>query len=117
VATVIPYRDDAHVIALAGRGEGGLVASVYSDDKDFLRQMALGLAPFHGRVCLGSEKVAGAFIPPGTVMPHLLHGGPGRAGGGTELGGTRGMLLYMQRTALQGFGPYLESWASSGKKL
>lgn len=117
VATVIPYRDGAHVIALAGRGEGGLVASVYSDDKQFLQEMALGLAPFHGRVCLGSEKVAGAFIPPGTVMPHLLHGGPGRAGGGTELGGTRGMLLYMQRTALQGFGPYLEGLASVGKKL
>ena len=116
VATVIPYTDSAQVVAEIARGEGGLVASIYSDDKSFLQDTVLGLAPYHGRICIGSEKVAGTFIPPGTVMPQLLHGGPGRAGGGTELGGTRGMTLYMQRTALQGFGPYLESLAAAGAK-
>jgi oxepin-CoA hydrolase/3-oxo-5,6-dehydrosuberyl-CoA semialdehyde dehydrogenase len=117
VATVIPYTDTEQLVAMVARGEGGLVASIYSDDKTFLNDSVLGMAPYHGRICVGSEKVAGAFVPPGTVMPQLLHGGPGRAGGGTELGGTRGMTLYMQRTALQGFGPYLESLASGGKKL
>ncbi len=117
VATVIPYSSSEQVIALAARGEGGLVASVYSDDKTFLTDTVLGLAPYHGRVCIGSEKVAGTFVPPGTVMPHLLHGGPGRAGGGTELGGTRGMMLYLQRTALQGFGPFLEGLAAGGKRI
>ena len=117
VATVIPYTDSAQVVTQIARGEGSLVASIYSDDKSFLQDTVLGLAPYHGRICIGSEKVAGTFIPPGTVMPQILHGGPGRAGGGTELGGARGMTLYMQRTALQGFGPFLESLAAAGAKL
>ena len=117
VATVIPFRDSEHLFALAAQGEGSLVASVYSDDKTFQNDCVMGLSAYHGRICLGSEKVAGSFIPPGTVMPHLIHGGPGRAGGGTELGGLRGMQFYMQRTAIQGFGPYLESLAASGKKI
>ncbi|MEW5848915.1 MAG: 3,4-dehydroadipyl-CoA semialdehyde dehydrogenase [Myxococcota bacterium] len=117
VATLMSYRDAAHVTALAARGEGGLVASVYTDDKKFASEVFFGLAPHHGRVCLGSEKMAGAAVPPGTVIPTLLHGGPGRAGGGEELGGLRGMRLYMQRTAVQGFGPLLESLAAGGKKV
>lgn len=117
VATVMPYRTADHAAALAARGDGGLVASVYSDDKTFATDMLMGLAPHHGRVVLGSEKVAGAFIPPGTVMPSLLHGGPGRAGGGQELGGTRGMALYMQRTAVQAFGPWLDAACAAGHKL
>lgn len=117
VATVMAYRDAAHAANLAARGEGGLVASVYSDDKAFTTDVVLGLAPHHGRICIGSDKVAGQFVQPGAVMPGLLHGGPGRAGGGEELGGTRGMALYMQRTGLQGFGPFLESVASAGKRI
>ncbi|MBI5495003.1 MAG: 3,4-dehydroadipyl-CoA semialdehyde dehydrogenase [Deltaproteobacteria bacterium] len=117
LATLLVYRDAAHAAALAARGEGGLVASVYSDDKAFSTEVFLGLAPHHGRVCVGSEKVAGQFIPPGTVMPMLVHGGPGRAGGGEELGGTRGMMLYTQRTAVQAFGPWLEALAAMGKRV
>jgi oxepin-CoA hydrolase/3-oxo-5,6-dehydrosuberyl-CoA semialdehyde dehydrogenase len=83
-------------------GGGGLVTSVYTDDKDFLRGAVIGIAPFHGRVVIGSSKVAGQAIPPGTVLPSLIHGGPGRAGGGEELGGRRGLAFYMQRVALQG---------------
>ncbi|HTO96679.1 MAG TPA: 3,4-dehydroadipyl-CoA semialdehyde dehydrogenase, partial [Myxococcales bacterium] len=87
---------------LVRRGGGGLVCSVYSDDRDFLRQCVLAVAPYHGRIYLGSEKVAGQTLGPGTVLPQLLHGGPGHAGGGEELGSLRGLQLYSQRVALQG---------------
>jgi oxepin-CoA hydrolase/3-oxo-5,6-dehydrosuberyl-CoA semialdehyde dehydrogenase len=103
VATVMPY--DGTAIAAATRvawGGGGLVSSVYSDDKDFVRDFVLGIAPFHGRVTIGTSKTASQAIPPGMVLPQLLHGGPGRAGGGEELGGRRGLALYMQRVAIQG---------------
>jgi oxepin-CoA hydrolase/3-oxo-5,6-dehydrosuberyl-CoA semialdehyde dehydrogenase len=103
VATVVPYSgapEDA--IALANLGGGGLVASVYGDDRGFLEQVATGIAPWHGRVWLASEKVASQTLPPGMVLPQLIHGGPGRAGGGEELGGLRGLGFYLQRTALAG---------------
>lgn len=112
VLTVMPYEGDAN--ALVAAGGGGLVTSVYSDDKAFLKKTILGIAPFHGRIVLGSEKVAGQAFPPGMVLPQLVHGGPGRAGGGEELGGRRGMQLYMQRTALQGDRAIVEALA--GKK-
>jgi oxepin-CoA hydrolase/3-oxo-5,6-dehydrosuberyl-CoA semialdehyde dehydrogenase len=89
-------------VALVRKGGGGLVASVYADDRDFLRDTALGLAPYHGRLLLANEKVAEHATAPGLVLPQLVHGGPGRAGGGEELGGARGLLLYMQRVAIQG---------------
>ncbi len=88
--------------ALVRRGGGGLVCSVYSDDRDFLRECVLAVAPYHGRIYLGSGKVAGQTLGPGTVLPQLLHGGPGHAGGGEELGGVRGLQLYSQRIAVQG---------------
>jgi oxepin-CoA hydrolase/3-oxo-5,6-dehydrosuberyl-CoA semialdehyde dehydrogenase len=93
----------AHLAAnLVQRGAGGLVCSVYSDDRDFLRDIVLAIAPYHGRIYIGSEKVAGQTLGPGTVLPQLVHGGPGHAGGGEELGGLRGLQLYSQRVALQG---------------
>jgi oxepin-CoA hydrolase/3-oxo-5,6-dehydrosuberyl-CoA semialdehyde dehydrogenase len=113
--TVMPYDGSAQAAArLVAAGGGGLVASVYSDDKDFLQGCVLGIAPFHGRVTIGSSKTAAQSIPPGTVLPSLIHGGPGRAGGGEELGGRRGLAFYMQRTALQGDRALLE--AISGKR-
>jgi oxepin-CoA hydrolase/3-oxo-5,6-dehydrosuberyl-CoA semialdehyde dehydrogenase len=103
VATVCGYAGDGEdAAAIVGLGEGGLVCSVYSDDRDFLGRALPALAPYHGRIYLGSEKMAAQSPGPGTVIPHLLHGGPGRAGGGEELGGRRGLALYMQRTALEG---------------
>ena len=114
VATVMPYAEPREAIALVAAGGGGLVTSVYSDDKDFTRTMVLGIAPFHGRLVLGSSKVAGQSLPPGMALPQLVHGGPGRAGGGEELGARRGMTFYMQRTALQGDRAVLE--ALIGKK-
>jgi oxepin-CoA hydrolase/3-oxo-5,6-dehydrosuberyl-CoA semialdehyde dehydrogenase len=119
--TLLPYAEGEgaakEVARAVRRGGGGLVASVYGDDKAFLREIVLGIASAHGRVVLGTEKIAAASIPPGTVMPNLVHGGPGRAGGGEELGGLRGMMLYMQRTALQGYGPLVAAMVSEGKKI
>lgn len=102
VATVMPYDDVEQAAALVAAGGGGLVASVYADDKDFVRAAALAIAPHTGRLTIGSAKIAGQALPPGMALPQLVHGGPGRAGGGEELGGRRGMTFYMQRTALQG---------------
>lgn len=109
VATVMPYGSLDALTTLVAAGGGGLVTSVYSDDKVFVRTAAVRLAPHHGRLVLGSTKVAGQALPPGMALPHLVHGGPGRAGGGEELGGRRGMSFYMQRTALQGDRALLEA--------
>jgi oxepin-CoA hydrolase/3-oxo-5,6-dehydrosuberyl-CoA semialdehyde dehydrogenase len=115
VATVIPFEGGAHgAAAHVAWGGGGLVSSVYSDDKEFVRAFVAGIAPFHGRVTIGTSKTASQSIPPGTALPQLLHGGPGRAGGGEELGGRRGLALYMQRVALQGDRALVE--AIAGKR-
>jgi 3,4-dehydroadipyl-CoA semialdehyde dehydrogenase len=115
--TLIPYDSTDALIAAVRRGGGGLVAAAYSDDKPFLRELVYGIASSHGRLVLGSEKIAGSAIPPGTVMAQLVHGGPGRAGGGEELGGLRGMELYLQRVALQGYGPLVSSLVEGGKRI
>jgi oxepin-CoA hydrolase/3-oxo-5,6-dehydrosuberyl-CoA semialdehyde dehydrogenase len=112
VATVMPYDDVKGAASLVTAGGGGLVTSIYADDKDFIRAAVLALAPFHGRLTIGSAKVSGQSLPPGMALPQLLHGGPGRAGGGEELGGRRGMALYMQRTALQGDRALIEAIVS-----
>ena len=83
------------------KGGGGLVASVYTDDVAWAKPVLLGLAPWHGRIHWGSKKVHDQSPGPGTVLATLVHGGPGRAGGGEELGGFRGMAFYLQRTAVQ----------------
>jgi 3,4-dehydroadipyl-CoA semialdehyde dehydrogenase len=101
-ATLMPYASTEEAVALVARGGGGLVASVYGDDRDLCAQLVLGIAPYHGRVLLGSKKVADQAIAPGLVLPSCVHGGPGRAGGGEELGGERGLRFYMQRCAVQG---------------
>jgi oxepin-CoA hydrolase/3-oxo-5,6-dehydrosuberyl-CoA semialdehyde dehydrogenase len=110
VATILPYSGDAdEAAALAGLGGGGLVSSAYSNDPAWLEAIALGLAPWHGRVWLGSDKMAEQALAPGMVLPQMIHGGPGRAGGGEELGGALGLEFYMQRTAIQGFQRVVES--------
>ena len=108
-ATLIGYDGTVATAAeLVRRGRGSLVASLYSDDRGWTRDAVLALAPWHGRVTIGSAKIAEASPGPGTVLPQLVHGGPGRAGGGEELGGLRGLDFYLQRTALQGYRPLLE---------
>ncbi len=102
VSTLMPYRDAAHAAALANRGGGSLVASVFTHDADFARDVALETAAWHGRLYLNDRDSAEGATGHGSPLPALIHGGPGRAGGGEEMGGVRGVLHYMQRTAVQG---------------
>jgi len=102
VSTVIGYADTADAIALARRGEGSLAGSVFTADDGLAAQLVLGLAPYHGRVLVVNRHCAKESTGHGSPLAPLVHGGPGRAGGGEELGGIRGVLHYMQRTAVQG---------------
>lgn len=101
VATLLPYRDLPHALALAARGLGSLVASVYGSDPAEIGRAALALAASHGRVHAVTPEVAQAHTGHGNVMPMSLHGGPGRAGGGAELGGLRALDFYHRRAAVQ----------------
>jgi 3,4-dehydroadipyl-CoA semialdehyde dehydrogenase len=102
VATLMPYQTEQEAVSLVALGDGCLVSSLYSDDLIRIQEIFLGIAHYHGRVFLGSADVVDQATTPGMVMPSCLHGGPGRAGGGLELGGLRGLDFYMQRTAVQG---------------
>jgi oxepin-CoA hydrolase/3-oxo-5,6-dehydrosuberyl-CoA semialdehyde dehydrogenase len=102
VATVVPYRDTADAITLARRGGGSLAASVFCADDSLASQIVLGLAPYHGRILVVNQSCAKESTGHGSPLAPLIHGGPGRAGGGEEMGGIRGVLHYMQRTAMQG---------------
>ena len=101
VCTLIPYQSPDDAIALAARGAGSLVGSVVSGDADFARSVVLGVAPWHGRLLVLDRDDAGESTGHGSPLPMLVHGGPGRAGGGEEMGGIRGVLHHMQRTAVQ----------------
>jgi oxepin-CoA hydrolase / 3-oxo-5,6-dehydrosuberyl-CoA semialdehyde dehydrogenase len=101
VSTVLAYRDPADAIELAARGRGSLVGSVVTADADFARQVVLGVAPWHGRLLVLDRDAAAESTGHGSPLPALIHGGPGRAGGGEEMGGIRGVLHHMQRTAIQ----------------
>ena len=102
VCTVVGYRDADEAITLARRGGGSLVASVFTGDDQIAARLVLGLAPFHGRILVVNRTCGKDSTGHGSPLPHLVHGGPGRAGGGEEMGGIRGVLHYMQRTAVQG---------------
>ena len=99
---VVPYRDENDAIALARRGGGSLAASIFSADEALASRLVLGLAPYHGRILVVNAACAKESTGHGSPLAPLVHGGPGRAGGGEELGGIRGVLHYMQRTAVQG---------------
>ena len=101
VATLLPYRDMDHAIALAHRGQGSLVTSLYGADERALGDAAVQLAASHGRVHVVTPDVAQAHTGHGNVMPMSNHGGPGRAGGGGELGGLRALDFYHRRSAVQ----------------
>lgn len=102
VASLIGYDSAADAVRLANRGGGSLVATIASIDPDAVATLFGGIAPFHGRVLVLDGSVARTSTGHGSPVPHLVHGGPGRAGGSEELGGIRSVLHYMQRTALQG---------------
>ena len=101
VSTIISYRDTAGVIELAARGRGSLAGSVVTADAGFARDVVLGLAPWHGRILVLDHDDAAESTGHGSPLPVLVHGGPGRAGGGEEMGGIRGVQHHMQRTAVQ----------------
>lgn len=102
VSTVLPYDNLDEAIELARLGGGSLAGSIISNDKAVARELVLGTAPWHGRMIVINRHCAAESTGHGSPLPHLVHGGPGRAGGGEELGGIRGALHYMQRTAIQG---------------
>ena len=102
VSTIMGYRDIDHAISLANRGQGSLVASIFTHDPDVARQVALGAGAFHGRLYFNNRDSMKESTGHGSPLPHMVHGGPGRAGGGEELGGVRAVTHYMQRTAVQG---------------
>jgi oxepin-CoA hydrolase/3-oxo-5,6-dehydrosuberyl-CoA semialdehyde dehydrogenase len=101
VCTVLGYTSTQEVIALAARGRGSLAGSVVTGDPGFARDVTAGLAPWHGRLLVLDPDDARESTGHGSPLPALVHGGPGRAGGGEELGGLRGVLHHMQRTAVQ----------------
>ncbi len=102
VATLLPYDDPATVPDVLALGRGSLVTSVVTADRDFARDTVLGAAAFHGRVLVLDRTCAAESTGHGAPLATLVHGGPGRAGGGEELGGLRGVRHHMQRTAVQG---------------
>ncbi|TFD37371.1 phenylacetic acid degradation bifunctional protein PaaZ [Cryobacterium sp. TMT1-19] len=102
VASIIEYTDLDHAIALAARGGGSLVTTVATHHPDIARTLVLGIAAHHGRVLMLDRVDARSSTGHGSPVPHLVHGGPGRAGGSEELGGIRSVLHHMQRTAIQG---------------
>ena len=101
VATIMEYSSADEVISLAARGLGSLVGSVVTADAQFAREVVLGVAPWHGRLLVLDSDDAAESTGHGSPLPPLVHGGPGRAGGGEEMGGVRGVYHYMQRTAVQ----------------
>ncbi len=121
VCTVVPYRDTGEALALARRGGGSLAGSVFTADDAVAAQLVLGLAPFHGRIVVVNRHCARESTGHGSPLPHLVHGGPGRAGGGEEMGGIRGVMHYLQRTALQGTPDLITAasgrWARGAREL
>ena len=117
VATLMAYEDEDEAWDLVRRGEGSLVASVYSEDPAFIARAAAELADSHGRIHAISPDVAASQSGHGNVMPMSLHGGPGRAGGGEELGGLRALGFYHRRTAVQASSAALDALAATATAL
>ncbi|KQX18680.1 MULTISPECIES: phenylacetic acid degradation bifunctional protein PaaZ [unclassified Sphingomonas] len=102
VSTLMPYTDFEDAIALANRGLGSLAVSLFTYDPQVARRFVIGAAAYHGRIVILDRDSAKESTGHGSPLPMLVHGGPGRAGGGEEMGGVRGVKHYMQRSALQG---------------
>jgi oxepin-CoA hydrolase/3-oxo-5,6-dehydrosuberyl-CoA semialdehyde dehydrogenase len=102
VSTILPYKNIEDAIELAKMGKGSLVCSIITNDMKIAEQFVLGAASMHGRILVLNEACSKESTGHGSPMPLLTHGGPGRAGGGEEMGGIRGIKHYLQRTAIQG---------------
>jgi oxepin-CoA hydrolase / 3-oxo-5,6-dehydrosuberyl-CoA semialdehyde dehydrogenase len=121
VSTLMPYKDLGDAIALANRGMGSLALSLFTYDKAVAEEFVLGAGAYHGRMVILDRTSAKESTGHGSPLPVLVHGGPGRAGGGEEMGGVRGVKHYMQRTALQG-GPdvlsaIVKQWLPGAEKV
>jgi oxepin-CoA hydrolase / 3-oxo-5,6-dehydrosuberyl-CoA semialdehyde dehydrogenase len=101
VSTVLPYDGTEQLVEYAARGQGSLAGSIVTADPAWAREVVLGVAPWHGRLLVLNGRDAKESTGHGSPLPQLVHGGPGRAGGGEEMGGVRGVLHHMQRTAVQ----------------
>lgn len=102
VSTLMPYRDLQEAISLAKKGKGSLVCSMVTSNNQTAKDFVLGAGPYHGRILVLNNESAAESTGHGSPLPMLVHGGPGRAGGGEEMGGIRGVYHYMQRVAVQG---------------
>ncbi|MCX8143378.1 MAG: phenylacetic acid degradation bifunctional protein PaaZ [Bacteroidia bacterium] len=102
VSTIMPYKDLNEAIRLIEMGKGSLVTSIVTNDKTIARDFVLNTAHLNGRIMVLNNEIAKEHTGHGSPLPLLVHGGPGRSGGGEEMGGVRGVLHYMQRTAIQG---------------
>ena len=102
VSTIMPYKNIDEAIALAKKGKGSLCSSVVTSNKQFAKNYVLASGTFHGRILVLNSEDAKESTGHGSPLPMLVHGGPGRAGGGEEMGGLRGIKHYMQRVAVQG---------------
>ncbi|WP_420340585.1 phenylacetic acid degradation bifunctional protein PaaZ [Roseibium sp.] len=102
VATIMSYEDTQEAVELARKGRGSLASSLFTNDGGLVHEVVTGLAPFHGRVLIGNRGSAKSSTGHGSPLAPLVHGGPGRAGGGEEMGGMRGVKHFMQRSAIQG---------------
>jgi oxepin-CoA hydrolase/3-oxo-5,6-dehydrosuberyl-CoA semialdehyde dehydrogenase len=114
VATVMTYRDVDHALSIINRAHGSLVVSIFTHNSQVARDVVARSGSYHGRVYFNNRDSMHESTGHGSPLPHLVHGGPGRAGGGEELGGLRGVMNYMQRTAIQGspdiVSAIVESW-------
>ncbi len=121
VATLIGYRDLAHGSRLMNRGGGSLVGSLITYDPVIARKFTLAVAAWHGRLYFNNRDTMDESTGHGAPLPHMVHGGPGRAGGGEELGGIRGVLHFMQRTAVQGSADILSeisrTWVQGAREI
>jgi len=121
VSTILGYDSVEEAIALAARGKGSLVGSLITNDPAVAREITLGLAPWHGRILVLNRDDAPESTGHGSPLPVLVHGGPGRAGGGEELGGIRGVLQHMQRTAIQASPDMMTAitgrWTTGSKRI
>jgi oxepin-CoA hydrolase/3-oxo-5,6-dehydrosuberyl-CoA semialdehyde dehydrogenase len=102
VSTIMPYKNDDEAIALANMGKGSLVSTIVTTDNNIARHFVYGAGTYHGRILILNNECAKESTGHGSPLPSLVHGGPGRAGGGEEMGGLRGVKHYMQRVAVQG---------------
>jgi oxepin-CoA hydrolase/3-oxo-5,6-dehydrosuberyl-CoA semialdehyde dehydrogenase len=103
VSTIMPYKNIDEAIELSKKGKGSLCSSIVTNDPAIAKSYVLGAASYHGRILVLNNECAKESTGHGSPLPLLVHGGPGRAGGGEEMGGLRGVKHYLQRTAHPGF--------------